>query len=404
MRDFRNRPGWVRALAAHLLAAGTLTLSAVAGLAQNAAAPSTEHPQVTVSEKILDGYAGKYRLGPNVVITMIREGDHLYSEATGVSRFELLPIGEKEFVAATPDKAQVTFVTDQRGIATSIVVHQEGAEFTAKRIVELTAEGIKEKCTQIDGMIAAEFQKHATGSVTAGVVLGNELIWTKSYGDADMEKHLPANQDTIYRIGSITKMFTAVMLEQLVDAGKVHFTDPVDKYFPEIDTVGGKFPWAPPVTFFELATHTSGLGREPDNTAQYVKGPVADWEKMLTAARPHTHFIAEPGTRFSYSNIGYATLGAALGRVAGEPYLEYVPKHIFAPLGMTHTSLVLTPEMMPHLSTGYVVEEGKVDSETPRTENEDGRGYKVPNGAVYTTVGDMRVLRRSCWAMGRTAF
>jgi CubicO group peptidase (beta-lactamase class C family) len=238
-------------------------------------------------------------------------------------------------------------------------------------------------------MIAADFAKHPTGSATAGVVLGNQLIWTKSYGDADMEKHVPADRETIYRIGSITKMFTAVMLEQLVDAGKVHFTDPVDRYFPEIDTVQGKFPWAPPVTFFELATHTSGMGREPDNTAEYVKGAVADWEKTLIAALPHTHFIFEPGTHFSYSNIGYATLGAALARVAGEPYLEYVPRHIFTPLGMTHSSLVLTPQMAAHLSKGYVLERGKVDSETPLRENENGRGYKVPNGAIYTTVGDM---------------
>jgi CubicO group peptidase (beta-lactamase class C family) len=181
------------------------------------------------------------------------------------------------------------------------------------------------------------------------------------------------------------------MLEQLADAGKVRLSDPVEKYFPEINTVQGRIPNAPPITLVQLATHTSGLGREPDDTETYVTGPVASWEKTLIAALPHTHYIAEPGTRFSYSNIGYAILGAALAHAAGEPYTEYVAKHIFQPLGMTHTALEGNAEMMPHLAKGYLVmgPNGAVDSETTQREHETGRGYKVPNGAIYTTVGDL---------------
>jgi CubicO group peptidase (beta-lactamase class C family) len=137
-----------------------------------------------------------------------------------------------------------------------------------------------------------------------------------------MEKKTAADTDTVYRIGSITKMFTAVMLEQLVEAKKVHLSDPVEKYFPEIKTVQDRFPDAPPITLIQLATHTSGLGREPDDTATYVTGSVANWEKTLIAALPHTHYILEPGTRYLYSNIGFAILGAALARATGEPYTE----------------------------------------------------------------------------------
>ena len=179
--------------------------------------------------------------------------------------------------------------------------------------------------------------------MTTGIVSGKELVWAKSYGEADMEKKLAADTDTVYRIGSITKMFTAVMLEQLVEAKKVHLSDPVEKYFPEVKLVQDRFADAPPITLIQLATHTSGLGREPDNTATYVTDAVADWEKTLIAALPHTHYILEPGTRFSYSNIGYAILGAALSRAAGEPYVDYVPKHIFQPLGMTHSALERNP-------------------------------------------------------------
>lgn len=257
--------------------------------------------------------------------------------------------------------------------------------------LEVTAASLRPHLPEIEALLAAELARRPIGSVTAGVVAGKELVWSKSYGDADMEKKTAAGTDTVYRIGSITKMFTALMLEQLVEAGKVHLSDPVEKYFPEIKTVPIGFPNAPPITLVQLATHTSGLGQEPDNTETYVKGPVADWEKTLIAALPHTHYTVEPGTRFSYSNIGYAILGAALSRAAGESYTTYVPKHIFQPLGMTHTAFERTSDMLPHLSKGYQVmgPTGPADSETPQREHETGRGYKVPNGAIYTTVGDM---------------
>jgi CubicO group peptidase (beta-lactamase class C family) len=94
---------------------------------------------------------------------------------------------------------------------------------------------------QVDALAAAEFAKDNRGSVTVGIVSGPELVWTKSYGYADMEKKTPATKDTVYRIGSITKQFTGLMLLQLVEAGKVRLSDPVEKYFPEVNKVEGRF-------------------------------------------------------------------------------------------------------------------------------------------------------------------
>jgi len=253
---------------------------------------------------------------------------------------------------------------------------------------------------EIDSLAAAEFGKQSAGSVTVGIVSGSKLVWSKSHGEANMETKTAADADTVYRIGSITKMFTALMLEQLVEAGKVHLSDPVEKYFPEISSVKNRFPDAPPITLIQLATHTAGLEREPDDTATYVTGAVKDWEKTLVAALPHTRYILEPGTRFSYSNIGYAILGAALERAAGEPYVDYVPKHIFEPLGMTHSALESNAQVAAHLAKGYVMgRAGKVDADPAQRENETGRGYKVPNGAIYTTVGDL--ARFASFLMGQ---
>jgi CubicO group peptidase (beta-lactamase class C family) len=227
-------------------------------------------------------------------------------------------------------------------------------------------------------------------SFTIGLVQKNGLVWTKSYGYADVESKRAANADSVYRIGSITKQFTALMLLQLVHDGKVHLSDPVEKYLPEIHQVQGEFKNAPPITLMQLATHTSGLAREPENMETYVKGPVSDWEKILISALPHTKYLYEPGTRFSYSNIGYAILGVALGRAAQQPYTEYVKQKILLPLGMTHSDFELTPALQPNMTTGYNRDDNnKINSEAAARDHKTGRGYKVPNGALYTTVGDM---------------
>ena len=253
---------------------------------------------------------------------------------------------------------------------------------------------------RLEAQTAKEFAKDSFASVTVGVVSGADLVWTKSYGWADIESKTPATASTLYRIGSITKEFTALMLLQLVQDGKVHFSDPVEKYFPEINKVQGRSPGALPVTLIQLATHTSGLDREPDDTETYLKGPVSEWEKVLIAALPQTRYAHEPGTRYSYSNIGYAILGAALSRAAGQPYVDYVDQRIFKPLGMTSSVFEPNDRIRSRISKGYINEEGTIDAETAAREHE-GRGYKVPNGAVYTTVEDL--ARFVAFQMGEEA-
>jgi CubicO group peptidase (beta-lactamase class C family) len=242
---------------------------------------------------------------------------------------------------------------------------------------------------KIDALAAAELAKDNVASVTVGVVSGSELVWTKSYGLADIEEKIPATRDTVYRIGSITKQFTALMLLQLVEGGKLRLSDPVEKYFPEISKVQGRFAQAPPITLVQLATMTSGLGREPANLATYLVGPVSQWEQVLISALPQTKYDLEPDTQFFYSNIGYAILGAALGRAAGTPYTTWVQQRIFTPLGIAHTAFEPNAVIQPRIAKGYEVDRtGSISSDAPQREHA-GRGYKVPNGAIYTTVDDL---------------
>jgi CubicO group peptidase (beta-lactamase class C family) len=241
---------------------------------------------------------------------------------------------------------------------------------------------------EIESLTAAEFSKEPIGSLNIAIVSGGKLVWTKSYGYANIEEKTPATADTVYRIGSVTTQFTALMLLQLVAEGKVHLADPVEKYFPEVNKIQSTFSHAPPITLVQLATHTSGIANEPDDVMLYTKGAVKEWEKVLIAALPHTRYVYEPGTQVGYSNIGYAILGAALSRAAQRPYVDYVQERIFRPLGMNHTAFEPDSRILANLARGYEEKAGKADAEVSEREHQ-GRGYKVPNGAVYTTITDL---------------
>jgi CubicO group peptidase (beta-lactamase class C family) len=256
--------------------------------------------------------------------------------------------------------------------------------------VTATASGQVAGVDKVERIVADAFARDSTGSITAGVVSNGELVWTKSYGLADMATKRAADRNTVYRIGSITKPFTALMLLQLVEAGKVHLSDPVEKYFPDIRRVEGLPAGAAPPTLLQLATMSAGLPPEPRREGDFWSGPVSRWEEILISALPHLKYFAAPGTTFQYSNIGYAILGASLGRAAGMPYVKWEREHVFAPLHMEHTDFELNDTIAPNLATGYeIARDGTIDADFAAREHRTGRGYKVPNGAIYTTVDDL---------------
>lgn len=242
----------------------------------------------------------------------------------------------------------------------------------------------------VDSLVAAEFAKDSIGSITVGVIEGAQLAWTRSYGFADVKARREANRNTVYRIGSITKPFTAVMLMQQVAAGRVLLSDPVERYLPEVKQIADRPQGAAPFTFLQLATMTAGLAREPNEAGPFWTGPVSAWEKTLFSALPHTKYTSLPGTEYSYSNIGYAILGAALARVAGKPYTEWQRMHVLTPLGMQRTRFEVDSTIESDLAVGYQVrDDGTIDDQTAAREARNGRGYKVPNGAMFTTVDDL---------------
>ena len=246
---------------------------------------------------------------------------------------------------------------------------------------------------QVDSLARVQLAINGVGGMTIGIVTDSGLLWTNSYGYADMARHTPASRETVYRIGSITKQFTAIMLRQLARRGTVRLSDPADRYFAALDSVPSKDGRAHRVTLFQLATMTAGLAQEPDDEDRYSKGPLGRWEQTLVTALRHTKFDAEPGTAWKYSNIGYASLGAALQHAARVPYVSYVREEILVPLGMIHTGWDPDLAMRARLATGYAMGHGVVDTLQPRQEV-TGRGYRVPNGGLFSTVDDLAAFVR----------
>jgi len=207
-----------------------------------------------------------------------------------------------------------------------------------------------------DAEVAAAVADDAGGAVSVAVFVGNEVVWAKGYGWADIEQRIAATAETIGRTGSISKTFTAVLLMQLAERGVLDLDDPVIDYFPEFGGLASPPPGAAPITFRMLASHTAGLVREPDLRGA-ASGPIAGWENKVLESIPLTGYKTPPLTEYSYSNIGFGMLGLASSRAAGEPFMDLVTASIFVPLGMGSSTFI--------------------------------RGYKVPNGGIYSTVLDM---------------
>ncbi|MBT8489321.1 MAG: beta-lactamase family protein [Gemmatimonadetes bacterium] len=228
----------------------------------------------------------------------------------------------------------------------------------------------------------------SVGGLVAGVAIDGDLVWAAAFGWADRDRLLPMETSSVSRTGSISKSVTAVLMMRLVDEGVIALDESVEDHLPELEGLKDKRPGAPAVTFRHLASHTAGLVREPD-WQESVVGPIDQWDERILQSIPRTAYDSIPGARYQYSNIGFGMLGLALSRAAGRPFMEMVEHEVFAPLGMTGSAFVVVgDELEQRLAAGYTVRSGVVSGEQPAREHA-GRGYKVPNGGVYSTVADL---------------
>jgi CubicO group peptidase (beta-lactamase class C family) len=232
--------------------------------------------------------------------------------------------------------------------------------------------------------LRAQLDRDTAAGQFAGAVLvarNGKAVFTGAYGLADREKKLPNRLDTRFRIGSMNKMFTAVAVLQLVEAGKVRLTDPLGKHlagYPNRDV-------ASKVTIHHLLTHTGGTGD--------IFGPAFESHRLdLRTLQDYVKLYGtrglefEPGSRWAYSNYGFLLLGVLVERVSGQRYYDYVRDHVYAPAGMTRTGSLPENEPVDGRSVGYMKPPG-AGAWVPNTDTLPYRGTSAGGG--YSTVGDL---------------
>jgi len=231
----------------------------------------------------------------------------------------------------------------------------------------------------LDARLAKEVAENGYASLAAAVVHGDETVYLQAFGMADVEKGVEATPDTIYRIGSITKTFTTTLLAMLRDEGLLALDDPVAKHLPKAAPLPVDPRGAPAITLRHLATHTSGLPRDPINLQPREGDPFGGYtETLLRQGLGQTKLTAPIGYQVLYSNLGMGLLGHALEKAGGAPYATLLRTRIFDPLGMT--AATLAPEG-PGFATGYLA-----NGKPAKTWH---LGVLDPAGAIGANVRDM---------------
>jgi CubicO group peptidase (beta-lactamase class C family) len=169
-----------------------------------------------------------------------------------------------------------------------------------------------------------------------------QVIYKKGFGLSNMEWNIPNTPDTKFRLGSITKQFTAMLVMQLVEEGKLKLNIPITNYIPEYPKNSGN-----KITIHHLLTHTSGI---PNYTSlpgfgDIVRDPETPLDLIKTFWELPLEF--EPGARFQYSNSGYIVLGYILEKVTGKSYQDLLKEKIFDPTGMKNSGYDQTSEIIP---------------------------------------------------------
>ncbi|WP_245548282.1 serine hydrolase domain-containing protein [Nocardia pneumoniae] len=207
--------------------------------------------------------------------------------------------------------------------------------------------------------IEAVFNRRPVVGAAVGVVRDGRMEFA-GHGLADIAANRPVTEDTIFRIASITKTFTAIAVMQLWERGLIDLDAPASKYLRAYRLVPAD-PHFGPVTVRHLLTHTSGIGE----TAHPLRVLGPDFGESVppgTQVPPLSEYYrrglrvqAEPGTRWTYTNHGFATLGQIVADVTGVPFAIYLREHLFRPLGMNDTSLA-APDLTPmRRATGYTL-------------------------------------------------
>ena len=241
---------------------------------------------------------------------------------------------------------------------------------------------------EIRAKVGEVLNRWPAAGLAVGVVRNGSLAWFHGFGVADIASNTPVTQDTVFRIASITKTFTAIAVMQLWEHGLVDLDAPANDYLRGYQLVPAEASFRP-ATVRHLLTHTAGVRavRKPSDLLQPTLGWGSRVDRPTPALAEHyrggLRVDIEPGTRWAYSNHGFATLGQIVEDVSGLALDRYFREHLFGPLGMENSDLVRSERVRPRLATGYALSYRGLKAVT----NYDV--VTVGGGAAYSTTSDM---------------
>ena len=218
--------------------------------------------------------------------------------------------------------------------------------------------------------------KQFMGSVL--VAKGSEVLLSKGYGSANLEWEIPATPSTKFRLGSVTKQFTAAAILLLEERGKLKVEEPVKKYLPDAPAAWDK------ITVFHVLTHTSGIPSFTNFPDYASLRPFSTTAEKLVAHFRDRALEFEPGEKYNYSNSGYVLLGHLIEKISGESYEAFLQKNIFTPLGMKDSGYDSNSAVIARRAAGY----------SPGPNGPVNAGFidmSVPHGAgaLYSTTEDL---------------
>jgi len=235
-------------------------------------------------------------------------------------------------------------------------------------------------------MAHREMSGSSVTGLSIALVDDQEIVWSEGFGLADKENSIPAAPETIYRVGSISKLFAATAAMQLAEQGRFDIDKPLQNYLPEF-SIKRRFSDATPVTPRTLMTHHSGL------PSDYAKGMWTGQPEPYASIVAHIrdeYAAAPPDTIFSYSNLGVTLLGLAEERAAGRHFAALMRTALLEPMGMRHSAFASGPDTSPAAARAY--SKGSLAEEAGLRD--------VPAGGLNSTVLDLSRLMQMVFAGG----
>jgi CubicO group peptidase (beta-lactamase class C family)/D-alanyl-D-alanine dipeptidase len=245
---------------------------------------------------------------------------------------------------------------------------------------------------ELDRLVAEQVADKRLPALSIALVDDQRIVWAKGYGFQDAAKTIPATAETVYRVGSVSKLFTDIAVMQLVEQGKLDLDAPVAKYLPEFKPK--TLPEHKPITLRMLMAHRSGLIREPP-VGNYFD-PTEPTLKQTVASINGLDLVYPPGERIKYSNAAIGVVGYTLQETQHERFEKYVQRTVLDVLGMTSSSFEPTPAVKKNLASALMWTYQGREFAAPTFEL-----GMAPAGCMYSTVNDLAKFTSCLFAGGK---